>query len=163
MDVINIQSITQSTMGKNAHSTLNKLLITKQLHRTANGPKVVARQVAATVRARERKRKCVAACAGGGDAKRHDEHCPKNVTGRTARIRMSCSSSPRCRSVFALSGLHRSSNKRDTPAPDKPWHDDYRFLHSRRSVEMTEDYARNDRAVGQGVTSRRSSGSSWRS
>ena len=68
--------------------------------------------VAAAVRARVRKRKCAGASAGGGDAKRHDEHCPPTL--RAARLVKGevGSSSPRCRSVSALSSLHRSSNSR---------------------------------------------------
>ena len=67
--------------------------------------------------------------AGGGDAKRHDEHCPPTL--RAARLVKGevGSSSPRCRSVPALSSLHCSSNSwlpecRRTDSTDKPWNDD---------------------------------------
>ena len=75
-------------------------------------PKGRRKPVAAAVQARVRKRKCAGASAGGGDAKRHDEHCPPTL--RAARLVKGevGSSSPRCRSVSALSSLHCSSNSR---------------------------------------------------
>ena len=90
-------------------------------HRRSSWPKGRRKPVAAAVRARVRKRKCAGAqCrrhvrgprAGGGDAKRHDEHCPPTL--RAARLVKGevGSSSPRCRSVPALSSLHCSGNNR---------------------------------------------------
>ena len=62
---------------------------------------------------------CAGGRAGGGDAKRHDEHCPPTL--RAARLVKGevGSSSPRCRSVSALSSPHCSSSQQHKKSPGR--------------------------------------------
>ena len=83
--------------------------------------------------------------AGGGDAKRHDEHCPPTLRAARPVKGEVGSSSPRCRSVSALSSLHGSSNnrppeRRRTDSTDRPWNDGKDFS---TALEMTEGFAPN--------------------